>query len=432
MKIAIVTTEFVVDETYAGGLANYTYRIAKSLQGLGHSVTVVYLQRKNDLKFEEHDGIGLLYVMPKPIMGHLTTRIFNKLLQYAGKLFPKAKIQVEIATRLAAASNGVRAAMKYHVMLKGVDIVHYTHLEGLGAFHDRSRASLVRLSSYRDLWLPYGFPFSSPAERLFEDLALRRCDRIVAPSSFVANYVQARFKKVVGVVSSPFLPDQNYKIFANTKNRPAAAVAFSRPYGIYFGSICSWKGIGVLVEALKRFLAEADNYQFVFIGRPLGLINGVEPHGLIRDVLGCFSGRVHVINSLRHEQLYPYVEEAEFAAFPTLADNFPNVILEAMYLKKCIISTFGRGVDEQIDHEHNGLLVPPNDPELLSQMMLRVARMSSRERWEYGIRAHETLARFSPEFCAKELVVKYEDAIALHRFRKRPRVRLEKKPSMMR
>jgi hypothetical protein len=46
MKLAVVTNEFVVDQTFAGALANYTYRIAKSPQALGHNVTVVYLYNK--------------------------------------------------------------------------------------------------------------------------------------------------------------------------------------------------------------------------------------------------------------------------------------------------------------------------------------------------------------------------------------------------
>ena len=40
MRIAFVTTEYISEPLFAGGLANYTYRVARALRELGHDVEV--------------------------------------------------------------------------------------------------------------------------------------------------------------------------------------------------------------------------------------------------------------------------------------------------------------------------------------------------------------------------------------------------------
>jgi glycogen synthase len=192
------------------------------------------------------------------------------------------------------------------------------------------------------------------------------------------------------------------------------AASVRKPYAMYFGSLCSWKGIEALVGALRGFLEKADGYRFVFVGRSLGLVQGVDPRVFMLDRLGSWPNRICVLESMPHDELYPYVEDAEFVVFPTLADNSPNVVLEAMALKKCIISTSGRGVDEQLRHEHSGLLVPAGDPLALGRMMLRVAEMSPAERPCYGQRAFEPLQLFAPALCGDLIVDEYKKAIALH------------------
>jgi glycogen synthase len=43
MRIAFITPEFVTEEYFSGGLANYVHRITKYLTSLGHEVHVIIL-----------------------------------------------------------------------------------------------------------------------------------------------------------------------------------------------------------------------------------------------------------------------------------------------------------------------------------------------------------------------------------------------------
>ena len=57
MRIAFVTTEYITEPLFAGGLANYTYRVARALRELGHDVEV-FVPGKPEASFE-HNGVAV-------------------------------------------------------------------------------------------------------------------------------------------------------------------------------------------------------------------------------------------------------------------------------------------------------------------------------------------------------------------------------------
>ena len=77
MRIAFVTPEFVTENHFDGGLANYLNRVSKALAQLGHDVHVVTLSTKNEDEFD-HDGVMVHRVMLKPAW-----HTFNRLTRYS-------------------------------------------------------------------------------------------------------------------------------------------------------------------------------------------------------------------------------------------------------------------------------------------------------------------------------------------------------------
>lgn len=396
MRIALVTVQYITDREYAGGLASYTYRVARGLRELGHAAEV-FVPGGPHGSFE-HDGIAVHRLKVRnPIHLRVLQHVLRQRLgcrRYAD--------HIEILKWIWTLRVGLE---KRHRELP-FDLVHYTHLMGSGALRKRL-PSVVRLSSYRDLWVPFGFQFTSAFEGFLEDVALKRADAVFGPSEFVANYVQAKLQLPVTVIESPFVAsgvDED----ASVRDKHLHC---RQPYGLYFGSIAEWKGVFVLAEALKSVLAEHKNLHFVFVGDDLSTRDGKPASEFILRALDNFKNRVIRLESMPHAQLFPIIRDAEFVALPSLVDNFPNTCVEAMMLGKIVVGTRGRGFDQLIQDGKNGLLCEPGDIDSLARAIRQAATLSQVDKERMAKLARERIDRLAPKQVVAELLAFYEEVI---------------------
>jgi glycosyltransferase involved in cell wall biosynthesis len=265
----------------------------------------------------------------------------------------------------------------------------------------------VRLSSYRDLCIPFGFKFTSPFEGFLEDLTLKRADAVFGPSEWVGGYVRSKLGVPVFIVESPFVTPQSKEDSSVWQQH----VRYRKQYGLYFGSIAEWKGVYVLAEALKTILAERKDLHFVFVGRDLSKRDGKPASEFILQELAAFEGRVMHLGAMLHTQLFPIVRHAEFVALPSLADNFPNTCLEAMAFGKIVVGTRGRGFDQLIQDGKNGLLCEPGDVASLTNALRRAATLCQNDKEQIGKLAQERIGQLAPEKVVAQLVGFYEAVI---------------------
>lgn len=96
---------------------------------------------------------------------------------------------------------------------------------------------------------------------------------------------------------------------------------------------------------------------------------------------------------------------------PTLEDNLPNTILESLGCGRPVIGSDVGGVSDLVRHAVNGLLVPPNDPDALSDAMLRVMK-SPDVMAAWSIAAREGVeANHSLKHQAESYVKLYQDLL---------------------
>jgi glycosyltransferase involved in cell wall biosynthesis len=69
--------------------------------------------------------------------------------------------------------------------------------------------------------------------------------------------------------------------------------------------------------------------------------------------------------------------QADIALNPSLVDNMPNSILEALASGLPVVSTHVGGVPFIVEHERTALLVPPKSPEAMAEAILRLMRDSA-------------------------------------------------------
>ncbi|MBP1150026.1 glycosyltransferase family 4 protein [Methylocaldum sp. RMAD-M] len=79
-----------------------------------------------------------------------------------------------------------------------------------------------------------------------------------------------------------------------------------------------------------------------------------------------FTGR------LSPDEMAELYRQADVMLNPTTVDNMPNSILEGMASGLPIVSTHVGGVPYMVEHEKTALLVPPEDPDAMSEQLVRV------------------------------------------------------------
>jgi glycosyltransferase involved in cell wall biosynthesis len=57
---------------------------------------------------------------------------------------------------------------------------------------------------------------------------------------------------------------------------------------------------------------------------------------------------------------------------PSLADNFPNTVIESLLLGVPVIGTYGSSIDEMVKNNVTGLLVEKNSEQELAEAILAV------------------------------------------------------------
>ena len=88
-------------------------------------------------------------------------------------------------------------------------------------------------------------------------------------------------------------------------------------------------------------------------------------------------------------------------------DGIPNVLVEAMAAGLPVVSTTVSGIPEIVEHDMNGLLVPPDDPHALADAIWRIAKDPGLAE-SLRTRAAATIAdHFDGDRLAAELAVRF-------------------------
>ncbi len=139
---------------------------------------------------------------------------------------------------------------------------------------------------------------------------------------------------------------------------------------LFLGNLYESKGLGVILQAIKRMRTEAlTPFRVRFVGewsdeatrrKWLGFVEEYDLSKWVR-----FSGR------LTGDEKWRAYQEASCFVFPSFyeSENQPLVVIEAMGMGLPIISTEWRGIPEMISDGKEGCLVAPQNDEALALAM---------------------------------------------------------------
>jgi glycosyltransferase involved in cell wall biosynthesis len=351
-RVAFVTPEFVSEDPRAGGLGNYLQRMTQALVQQGQCAEVFVTS---------HSAPGMI-----DFNGVAVHRV-----RAATERRPvRAALRVLGALRLTALGSTLRAlvdawslaaALRRRMQVAPFDLVQSSDYRGVGLFVSPGgdTSHVIRCSvDDREVARLNGDVLR---HRVGIDalvwLALRRADRLYAPSRLLAGRLGQRGLRVQ-VIQPP--------VFLDAKPATERLRNLPERYFVHFGQISPLKGAPLLAEALVRVLAEQSDFVMLWAGR--------DRTGLFQSCAqrwGSQRERVRYLGELEKPELYALVAGAEAAVLPSGLDNLPNTVIESLMLGVPVLGTTGASLEELVEPGVTGILVPQGDSDALADAMLR-------------------------------------------------------------
>jgi len=157
--------------------------------------------------------------------------------------------------------------------------------------------------------------------------------------------------------------------FLNTE--PLASLETSRQL-LCIGRLCEQKGQLLLLEAIKQLHDEGVNCQLILAGDG-PMRNEIE----LRIADYKLEGVVEITGWISSEQVKSLLCESRGMVLPSFAEGLPVVIMEALALRRPVISTYVAGIPELIQTGKNGWLVPPGDVSKLKSAIMELLDASA-------------------------------------------------------
>ncbi|MBP0595353.1 glycosyltransferase [Paraburkholderia sp. LEh10] len=315
-----------------GGAEQSIYHLCRAGADIGVENKVLTLTRNRDARRSVQ------------LDGHEVERVFNRMTFASVELSWRA---LQTFDRLAAQADVIH----YHFPWPMADIAHLVRRvdrPSIVTYHADIQRQKLLLALYR------------PLMRRF----LASVDRIVAtsPNYVATSDVLRAYPDKIEVVplglGRAYYPSPDEALMQTWRER------IGTPFFLFVGVFRYYKGLPVLIEAMKR-----TGYPVVFVGDgPLG--SEIRSLAVTRGVTNAhFTGVISEADKMALIKL----SRAMVFPSPNRAEAFGMSLLESAMLGKPMISCeIGTGTSYVNLHEETGLVVPPNDPDALANAMRRL------------------------------------------------------------
>jgi len=320
----------------ANALSVHTRKWAKAFVKNSHEVHVVSI-RKADIP-----GVNLHAIHIGPVNSN---SIFWVLLSYirfffcAGRVIKK--ISPDIVNAHYALTHGVIAAYtNYHPLVISV--------WGSDVIWDK----IVRIPSFMKIFLKYAFC---------------KADTVCVTSRFMIQYVLPVSPKSVTIAHIPFGIDCQL-FMPSDYNGPHK---YSEQFRIgYVKTLDSLYGPQILIEAMPKVLKEVPNAKLIMAGTDK--MNGQLV--LLADKLG-IGDSVEFTGFIQNEKVPEIMRSFDVYVHPSICqESFGVSILEASACGCPVVATRVGGVPEVCIDGQTGILIEPNNPDVLAKAVIKLAK----------------------------------------------------------
>ena len=223
--------------------------------------------------------------------------------------------------------------------------------------------------------------------KFFEKKSIESADKVITVSQYLKN-LSDRIDSIViynGIDCDLF----------NSNTKPS--LIKTKKYTVICpGRITYEKGQDVLISALPYITNVEKNIEVIF-GESYkeNLINMATKLNMCEYI--AFSP------FKKYENIPSFYKSADVIVVPSRFESFGIVIIENLSLGNIIVASNIGGIPELIEHGSNGFLVPPNDPKMLSDQILKALNEN-----EMLLKIKSNAIKSSKEFDIDKMVKKYK------------------------
>lgn len=308
------------------------------------------LRERKQTRYVLQSGImGLLF----PSMRMLVTRPFC--------FFQALKLALKM---------GVRAdrPWPFHLIYLAEACSIVPWLEEFGARHVHAHfgtnsAEVVMLA--RALGGPsYSFTVHGPEE--FDKPEFLNIGEKVKHAAFVvaiSSYGRSQLYRWVGYADWPKVKVVHCGLEQAFHRVPVTSLPMA-PRVVCVGRLCEQKGQLLLVDAVSHLVRKGVNIELVLAGdgeMRAEIESLIQQHNL--------QSRVRITGWISSEQVKEEILAARGLVLPSFAEGLPVVIMEAMALRRPVLTTYVAGIPELVRPDEGGWLFPAGDVEALAAVL---------------------------------------------------------------
>ncbi len=402
MNYWLLTTEY--PPFHGGGISTYCYFTAKMLATAGDAVTV----------FVQDDSVAD-YIISEPAPGITLIRFNSNRNGLQGTLGYTARLSYAFADM-------VRTIIEQ----KGQpDFIEAQDYQGIAYYLTQFKHAgyaflagvpiLITLHSPAFIYLEYNrvptyrFPDFWTGE--MEKQAIAAADLLISPTRFLVEEIQRYVDltgKEVRILANPY---QEEHPSADTATRPEnekdpvresgpgnsgpenkeLAGNFQRNKIVYYGKLSPQKGSFELLAYFKKLWDNGFQH-------PLHIVGGTDivyhPEmqtmgQLVSKKYGIYiaKGLLQLHGKIQPRQIKEYLQDAHVILVPSIIDNLPYVVMEAMSLGKIVLASQQGGQREMMEEGVSGFLFDHRDPASFARQLEKTLSLTDDEMQRIGINA---------------------------------------------
>ena len=369
MKYWLLTTEY--PPFHGGGIATYCYLTAKMLSLNGHEVTV----------FTPGASVHDFTVTTKERVSIVNFNINRN--QHGSALGYSARLSYAFAE-----------IVKYFVQREGkpdyietqdyLGIAYYLLQFKLAGYESFQIPVVLTLHSPAFLYLEYNrvatyqFPDFWTCE--MEKQSIIAADHLISPSRFLPEalekYVDLSSKQI-NIIPNPYEDDELERKADIQRNKI-----------VFFGKLSPQKGVFELLDYFKQIWDEGGDYSLELIGgtdivyHPEQKTMGQIVREKYRTYIA--KGFLKITGKISPASITSKLQDAHVIVIPSIVDNLPYAVIEAMSRGKLVLASVQGGQREIIEHEVDGFLFDHKKAGDFKHQLFKILSLSNQEIGQYG------------------------------------------------